>query len=77
MLMLALYLLPASGLWDMLSEGIVQRLGEGRMRNVTVQTQEPLPAFSVTEPATVTEQSASPIPREDPEEPEESEQPFI
>ena len=43
MLMLALYLLPASGLWDMLSEGIVQRLGEGRMRNVTAQTQEPLP----------------------------------
>ena len=80
MLMLALYLLPASGLWDMLSEGIVQRLGEGRMRNVTVQTQEPLPAFSVAKPVTGTEQSASPIPCEDPdepEEPEESELPFI
>lgn len=77
MLMLAVYLLSASGLWNILSERIVERLGDRRMRNVTVQTQSPLPAFSETEAMPSPAQSAAPLPREDPDEPEKSELPFI
>lgn len=45
---ICIYLLSVSGAYDALERRALDRLGEQRMKNVTVETAPPVPAFSVS-----------------------------